>query len=325
MRGLRGTMQAFYLTAPGARAALAVWGLTLFPAALASQQRADPDFRPRLGAPAFERGAGPTVAIDEGHRNWHTASGRFAPFAELIALDGYVVHSIEEPFTVENLQDVDMLVIANAAADTLSDESERLPTAAAFTAEEIEALRKWVELGGSLLLIADHMPSGGEARTLAAAFGILFSNGFTYSGRRNPLPDVFSRAQGLLRDHPIVRGRSPEEAIDSVATFRGQAFQATSDVQPIMVYGSAAYTLLPADAAADFDEKTPRIPSPGWYHGVTLIVGDGRVAVFGEAAMFTAQVFGEQRRKLGMNHPAAAQNAQFVINVMRWLSGLSND
>ena len=39
-------MQVFYLTAFGARAAIAVWGLTLFPAALASQQRADPDFRP---------------------------------------------------------------------------------------------------------------------------------------------------------------------------------------------------------------------------------------------------------------------------------------
>jgi hypothetical protein len=57
-------------------------------------------------------------------------------------------------------------------------------------------------------------------------------------------------------------------------------------------------------------------------HGALLTFGKGRVAVFGEAAMFTAQVSGEQRRPMGMNMPTAAQNPQFLLNVMRWLSGL---
>lgn len=299
-------------------------GLTLLVSATAAvaQQRADLEFEPRVGAPAYEPAGGPTVAIDAAHKNWHTAAGRFAPFASLVERDGYVVRSFTTEFTSESLGDVDVLVIANAAADTLTEGSERLPTGSAFKSEEVAAVKEWVEQGGRLLLIADHMPSGGEAFDLAAAFGVLFSNGFAYSGLRNRLPDIFSNENGLLLDHPIVRGRGPEEAVDSVATFRGQVFQATSEVDPIMVYGATAFTLLPVDAAADFDERTPRVPSPGWYHGVTLSAGMGRVAIFGEAAMFTAQVFGEQGRKAGMNHAEAGQNAQFVLNVMHWLSGL---
>jgi hypothetical protein len=52
--------------------------------------------------------------------------------------------------------------------------------------------------------------------------------------------------------------------------------------------------------------------------------GSGRVAVFGEAALFTAQsyVLDGVTRQMGMNHPSAAQNAQFVLNVMHWLTGL---
>jgi len=48
--------------------------------------------------------------------------------------------------------------------------------------------------------------------------------------------------------------------------------------------------------------------------------GAGRVAAFGEAAMFTAQV--DEDGPMGMNHPEAPQNAQFVLNVLHWLTGV---
>ena len=35
--------------------------------------------------------SGPRVVIDESHRNFHTASGRYRPFAQLIGNDGYRV------------------------------------------------------------------------------------------------------------------------------------------------------------------------------------------------------------------------------------------
>jgi hypothetical protein len=40
--------------------------------------------------------------------------------------------------------------------------------------------------------------------------------------------------------------------------------------------------------------------------------------------MFTAQssIRDGAVRSMGMNHPSASENAQFVLNVMHWLSGL---
>jgi hypothetical protein len=53
-----------------------------------------------------------------------------------------------------------------------------------------------------------------------------------------------------------------------------------------------------------------------------LNIGKGRVAVFGEAAMFSAQLAGPKKSPMGMNAPIAKQNPQFLLNVMHWLSGL---
>jgi hypothetical protein len=50
-------------------------------------------------------------------------------------------------------------------------------------------------------------------------------------------------------------------------------------------------------------------------------VGEGRVAFFGEAAMFSAQLAGPEQHPAGMNAPGAEENFQFVLNVLHWLSG----
>jgi hypothetical protein len=89
-----------------------------------------------------------------------------------------------------------------------------------------------------------------------------------------------------------------------------------------MILPSGSVMLLP-EVAWEFSESTPRIPAAGMYAGVVSKYGHGRVATFGEAAMFTAQLAGEQR--MGMNRPEAAQNAQFLLNVVHWLSGLLDD
>jgi hypothetical protein len=39
-------------------------------------------------------------------------------------------------------------------------------------------VRRFVERGGALLLIADHMPMAGAASDLGLAFGVHFENGF---------------------------------------------------------------------------------------------------------------------------------------------------
>ncbi|MHC4507963.1 MAG: hypothetical protein ACYTAO_03255 [Planctomycetota bacterium] len=49
-------------------------------------------------------------------------------------------------------------------------------------------------------------------------------------------------------------------------------------------------------------------------------VDNGRVAVFGEAAMFSAQLAGPKQRPMGMNASDAEQNHQLLLNVMHWLT-----
>jgi hypothetical protein len=79
-----------------------------------------------------------------------------------------------------------------------------------------------------------------------------------------------------------------------------------------------------AKVAAEFTATTPRLAAVGWFQKAVLRHGAGRVAVFGETAMFSAQVSGEERFPMGMNDPAASGNYQFLLNIMRWLSARLN-
>ena len=170
-----------------------------------AQQVADTSFRFKIGIPAFAVGAGPLVLIDEGHTNFHTMNGRYLPFTRLLQRDGYAVAPHEGRFTRTSLDRPKILVIANALAKENENEWS-LPTPSAFDSAEIAAVHDWVNNGGSLLLIADHMPFAGAAASLAAEFGVLMANGFaldpvTQDGR---LP--FTRSSGSLALHSITQG-----------------------------------------------------------------------------------------------------------------------
>ena len=84
--------------------------------------------------------------------------------------------------------------------------------------------------------------------------------------------------------------------------------------------------LLPIEAW-EFEQNTPSVSARGLIQGVVLRHGMGRVAVFGEAAMFTAQTSVHEGivKQMGLNHPSATQNSQFVLNVLHWLTGLIDD
>ena len=211
-----------------------------------------------------------------------------------------------------------MLVVANALHAS-NRGSWRLPTPSAFTDDEVDALKAWIEDGGALLLIADHMPFPGAAEALAAAFGFRFNNGFALDTLRQGM-DLFHRRTGLLRDHPITRARSTSSRIDSVRSFTGQAFQAGPDADPLLVLSSTMVSLMP-DVAWEFDAATRQVPVGGWLQGAVQHVGQGRLAVFGEAAMFTAQYLPQRQRWFGLTAPGAEQNQTFLLNVLHWLAG----
>ena len=76
-------------------------------------QMADPNFDPKVEHPAYKKG-GPKVLFDEAHNNFHTASGRYKPFADLITNDGYQITPNKQKFSTETLRGFDILVISNA-------------------------------------------------------------------------------------------------------------------------------------------------------------------------------------------------------------------
>ncbi len=295
----------------------AVSGL-LFPVALAAQQIADTSYRPRVAAPAYGIGQGPVVLLDEAHHNFHRVDGRYAPFVRLLERDGYVVRPNRARFSRAALDSARVLVIANALARQ-NDTSWVLPNPSAFDDDEIAAVRDWVRAGGALLLIADHMPFAGAADKLGAAFGVVFGNGFVFDSSNNSLLR-FRRADGSLGVTPITNGRNPGERVDSVTAFTGSAFRLATGM-PLMTLGRGTTLLMPV-RAWQFSDSTPRIRTESMLQGAHFPYGNGRVVVLGEAAMLSAQVAGPQRNPMGMNHPEAAQNAQFALNVMHWLSRL---
>ncbi len=286
---------------------------------LQAQQVGDPEFDPTLQSPVYEKGTGPALFIDEAHNNFHTLNGRYQPFAKLLQKDGYNLEVFAEEFSETGLENAKILVIANALHES-NIEDWILPNPSAFTKDEIAAVVDWVKEGGSLFLIADHMPFPGAAADLAAAFGFEFNNGFAFDTTRQA-NDFFTREDETLEANKITNGRSEAEKIDSVVSFTGQAFKLPHAAEPLLVLNSNFISSMP-DTAWAFREDTPRILVGGWSQGAVMKFGQGRLAVFGEAAMFTAQVSGKSKRKMGMNHPTAKQNAQFLLNVIHWLDGL---
>jgi hypothetical protein len=290
---------------------------------VAAQQMADTNFYADIVNPAYPIGTGPVVLIDEAHNNYHTADGRYLAFATLLRRDGYLVRGSNAPFTPDLLDRAAVLVISNALHErNLEDWS--LPTPSAFTRHEIAAVRVWVQAGGSLMLIADHMPMPGAAAALAAAFDVEFLNGFAFeSATDTDGPIIFRRSDGSLESHPVTDGRAPNERVDSVVSFTGQAFRVGAGARSLMTFRSDAVSLNPR-VAWRFGEATEKTQVGGWSQGAVLEFGHGRVAVFGEAAMFTAQVAveGANRFLMGMNRPEANQNQQFLLNIMHWLSAL---
>ena len=182
----------------------------------------------------------------------------------------------------------------------------------AFDASEISTLVEWVRQGGALLLIADHMPFAGAVASLAAPFGIQFANGYALLGDADPrtgdYPITFRRRDTSLAEHPITAGKSIGERIDSIVSFTGSAFRLTAaNGRALMTLPKGTRLELPI-VAWQFSDTTPRISGEGWLQGGTVTFGRGRIAVFGEAAMFSAQRKGPQHTPMGMNAPEAAQN-----------------
>jgi hypothetical protein len=298
--------------------------------AWAQQQVNDPDFAPRVDHPAFTK-THPRIGIDEGHRNFHTRDGRYKPFAELLEADGYVV-SAAPRFDGNALKGVDILVVANAMGDFLDSSGGAVrkgQMGPAFTPAECDSVRDWVRDGGSLMLVADHVPWGDASAVLAERFGVGMGLGIVMDLKHadgNPTRLIFSVENGLLGEHPITHGRNAAEQVRKVLAFTGQSLS----VPP----GATILMKISDEATESFDPEDQRkvqagaaagTKLQGRAQGIAMPFGKGRVAVFGEGAMFSAQVatLNGESFKVGINVPGT-DDRQFALNVMHWLARLIN-
>lgn len=268
-----------------------------------------PEFDPRDVAmvedPTFDPGTGPTVWFDVAHGNTATP-GSMRTFTELLLRDGYSVRPWHTRFDTTALDSIDVLMIVNPApVGGASGPAE--PEPRAFTPAEVESLVRWVDRGGRLLLAVDHAPYPGYSADLAAELGVTFHDGFVRDTSLVQTGNILFRSGAGLRSHAITEGRRPTERVEAVATLLGQGFEATAEVEPLMVLPESA-VLIPDGAEMD-----AAVPAAGWLQGGVREFGDGRVALFGEVFML---------RYINGANPQleGAENGQFILNLMRWLS-----
>jgi hypothetical protein len=220
-----------------------------------------------------------------------------------------------------------MLVIANARG------KNEIRDSAAFTPAEIAAVRRFVDTGGSLLLVVDHYPFGQAARDLGLAFGVSISGGMvedsiaydSSSTDRSQL--VFSRVNGLLGNHPITNGRNSAERLNRVVSFTGTTLAGPPDAVQLLRLSRTALAYKAFPRIEKVGENTrvhvgygDPTSAEGQAQGLALKVGKGRVVVMGEAGMLTAQI-DPTGQAFGMGVPGT-DDKQFVLNVAHWLSHL---
>jgi Leucine Rich repeat len=271
-------------------------------------QRNDPDFDVSVAHPAYTT-KHPTVLFDEAHHNFHTASGRYKVFADLITNDGVRVTPNSEPLTPELLAKYDVFITANAPA-----KSEESPSA--FTPAECNAVENWVRNGGALLIITDHEPFGSGSAELGKRFGVDMSLMVSVDPKnetKNGL--LFSREKNLLGDHPIMNGRDASERINRVLTFTGQSLKGPADSVQLLKFSDTAMDM-------GFGRDRKKVSAAGRAQGIAFKFGKGRVVVMGEAGDLSAQIYGSDPvGKMGMNVPGC-DNRQFALNIVHWLTGL---
>src|SRR5713101_3894593 len=76
----------------------------------------DDSFNPRIARPAFARGKGPRVAVDEHHQNVVSLSSYLRPVGRFLSRDGYRLQPWTQAVEPSPLNGIRVLIIANAQA-----------------------------------------------------------------------------------------------------------------------------------------------------------------------------------------------------------------
>ncbi len=125
----------------------------------------------------------------------------------------------------------------------------------------------------------------------------------------------FTRATGLLGDHPITQGRESTEQVRGVVSAVGQSLGSPP---------GAGVLLRLSRGALDIRAGGDTTSAAGRSQGVALAFGAGRVVVLGEAAMLAGMAAPrpDSRFRRWWSHEPGIHNRQFALNILHWLSGV---
>ena len=288
---------------------------------LNAQQVIDSSFTFNVRNPAYNLNKGPMIYIDEYHNNDMSLNNRMFPLIEVLKNDGYQIKSFNEPISKLSLDKSKILIIIGALHKTNID-NWKLPTPSALSKNEIPELLEWIDEGGSLLLVADHMPFPGAISKLSSHLGIEWLNGFVIDSVNWGM-STFTKKDGTLSNHPILNGRNNNEKVNSVATYYGSGFKLMdSTITGLFSFDNPDIVSYQTKEAWKMYPDTPITPSDQLFQAAVMKRGQGRVAFIGEASLFSAQLVGKNRNPVGINFQNENQNLQFVLNLMHWLSGV---
>ena len=112
--------------------------------------------------------------------------------------------------------------------------------------------------------------------------------------------------------------RLKNESVDSIRAFGGSGFLIPPDAFSILTFDSTYYQW---EANADGDKKPVEPYSiKGYSQGAFKEFGKGKIIVFSEAMMFTAQsAAGLSWIKMGMNSSTCPNNYKLFLNIIHWL------
>lgn len=260
----------------------------------------------------------PRVLYDEAHKNIHEIHGTYEPFGKLIKNDGCVVSSTDKKISDDLLTQADIYISVTAQGSGDTGEKNT------YSEGEINALEKWINNGGSALIITEHFPFSLSMATLLRRFNVEVFNGMADDSTMvineggNALQ--FQKLKGQINNtHPITAN------INTVNTFFGSSLKADTTFTPLLLLSDNAenYNVKSTikkeggDTKVEIAYVTPH-SAKGYYQGVCKQYGKGRLVVLSESAMLTAQI-DKKGKKFGINLPNE-DNKQFALNIIRWLA-----
>ncbi len=284
-----------------------------------AQQVPDNSYHFENDSPAFAKNSGPKLVLDK-LKSPFVQRGSFDPFLKIARDDGFQTGYLETKVDKTTLGKSQLLVIINSYRRDFAEFSAMEPPSA-YEDSEIEAIFEWVMGGGRLLLIADHSPFSGGTAKLAEKFGFTFFNGMVLEEAPLPFRNGIIRyhtSYGLNGDSPLLKGGYVKAPIERFMIFTGSAFIPPPQATSVLTIPKGFVALIMKRTLRDLT-NVPKINVAGLSQGATMELGKGRIAVFGEAASFSAQTINELQ-KHGMNNPQADQNPYFVLATLRWLA-----